>query len=62
MGIHFMDAKDLRGVVVLYKCVFLIPNLLRKPNDYLPHGSYRNRGACSRLRKIPNHYKNTITL
>jgi len=51
MGIRFMNAKDFRGTVVLYKCVFLIPNLLRKPNDELPHGSYRNRGSNNRWSK-----------
>jgi len=57
MAIHYMNAQDLRGVIVLYKCVFLIPNLKRKIFDELPSGSYICRGMNGRYKKVDNKKK-----
>lgn len=54
MGIDIFSAPDSRSALMLYKCVFQIPNLKRRDNDNLPHGSYRNRGCHKRYVKTRN--------
>ena len=51
-GLHISWNASIRDILHQYKCIFLIPNLLRKPRRKLPHGSYLNRGSIGRYRKI----------
>ena len=55
--IHINWNSEIRSILAMKKCIFLIPNLMRKPWKKLPHGSYRNRGHHARYVKFIKPYK-----
>jgi hypothetical protein len=46
------DYWELRDLIHWRKAKFQLPNLHRRENKKIPHGSYRNRGRYGKYMKI----------